>query len=229
MASSRWPVTEKNPTELIESESHVPAKSVVLTIITNKVPFIIYHDTGHHISQQPGHRYHYYRLLSVTTWGSRYYHCAACHLHNRKHDWLFRTRVSSCSCIPVTKLLRIKLFSSCWFAIWITFKSMTHFVDYCVGRSIAAESVLCSLPQTNESLRQNTLRAHLQMTTWLNYLESHPQDLDSTSYGFLRMKDQTSWYPRKYWNSDKPRPVLMQLQECSRVLHVQCFVSAKVD
>ena len=37
----------------------------------------------------------------------------------------------------------------------------------------------------------NTLRAHLQMTIWLNYLESHPPDLDSTSHGFLRMKDQT--------------------------------------
>ena len=28
----------------------------------------------------------------------------------------------------------------------------------------------------------------MQMTTWLNYLESHPLDLDSTSYGFIWMK-----------------------------------------
>ena len=51
--------------------------------------------------------------------------------------------------------------------------------------------VLCSLPQASDSFRQNTLRAHLQMTIWLNSLESHPPDLDSTSYGFLRMNDQT--------------------------------------
>ena len=54
--------------------------------------------------------------------------------------------------------------------------------------------LLCSLSQTNNSFRQNTLRVHLQMTIWLNYLESHPPYLDSTSYGFLRMKDQCAQY-----------------------------------
>ena len=38
--------------------------------------------------------------------------------------------------------------------------------------------LLCSFSQTNNSFRPNTLRVHLQMTIWLNYLESHPPDLD---------------------------------------------------
>ena len=83
--------------------------------------------------------------------------------------------------------------------------------------------LLCSLSQTNNSFRQNTLRAHLQMTIRLNYLESHPPDLDSTSCGFLRMKDQIylAWLlePQK-WST---LPVQMQLQGCSRILNVFLF------
>ena len=53
-----------------------------------------------------------------------------------------------------------------------------------VGRSKAAAPALCSLPPTNDSFRQNTLRAHLQVAIWLNSLESHPPDLDPICYGW---------------------------------------------
>ena len=57
---------------------------------------------------------------------------------------------------------------------------------------------LYSLPPTNDSFMQNTLRAHLRIITWLNYLESYPPYLGSTSYGFLRMKDQPH-LTRRLW------------------------------
>ena len=75
--------------------------------------------------------------LSVTTWGSRHNHCAACHLYTRKHDWLFRTRTSSCSCMPVPSWWG----SSCSVPVGLISESLLkawHFkgvVDYCVGKS----------------------------------------------------------------------------------------------
>ena len=132
---SRSPVTEKNPTELIESESHIPVKSVVLTIITNKVPLIIYHGTGPHISQQPGHRYHYgsvWRHEEAHTIIVQHVICIpentiGCFGHVRLH-------VLVClwpSCWGSSCSVHVGLLSESLLKAW-HFKSV---VDYCVDRS----------------------------------------------------------------------------------------------
>ena len=59
-----------------------------------------------------------------------------------------------------------------------------------VGRKKASAPAIASLPPTDESFKQNVLRAHLQVATWLHALDMHPPTLQPTNYGWR--KDENS-------------------------------------
>ena len=55
-----------------------------------------------------------------------------------------------------------------------------------VGKKKACAPAIASLPPTDESFKQNVMRAHLQVATWLHALHMHPPPLKPTDYGWTK-------------------------------------------
>ena len=79
---------------------------------------------------------------------------------------------------------------------------------------------LCTLPPTNESFRENVLRAHLQVAKWYSIDSEDPPNVDNKDYRFkpciLTMSNIEVFVPT-YVPEDVPLapPALLKLQKCT--------------
>ena len=90
-----------------------------------------------------------------------------------------------------------------------------------VGKRKYSAPELASLPPTDESFKQNMLRAHLQTAIWLNAFHLNPPSLQPTDYGWT--KQENGLIPTTIGQDIEMAPrELLQLIKCSCKRELPC-------
>ena len=109
-------------------------------------------------------------------------------LRSGNHDLDLLGRSSDKSSFPLVQKQATQFILACYGKSKCT--SLTdarrHVWSEKVSKARASAPAIASLPPTDEAFKQNVLRAHFQLSVWLNALQRDPLPLQPTDYGWTK-------------------------------------------